>query len=341
VSVVTQWWAVPAVFLASLFLSAYFSGCETGCMSLSRPRLLRNERIDAGRRRRLENLLRRIEDPILTCLIGTNLTNVLGSSVVTVAFTARFGDRGEWYAMALVSTLVILFGEILPKVLYREYPEQLMTLSEPPLRLAMTATAPVRLVLRVYTTLWRRLLPGGAEGAELDRRNLAALLLTNTVPAVDDRRFTTALDRYLRLEAREVSAFAKPLAALVTVGPQSSVGTCLGIATESGYSRLPVRDGDDLPAFIRVRDLLFVERDRHHLPVPRRLWYAPLVIDGRLSPYEVFEEMRAQDRQLAMVAGPRGNLVGMITLEDLIETVVGSIADEFDPPEAAAERSAT
>ena len=158
------------------------------------------------------------------------------------------------------------------------------------------------------------------------------------MPTADDRRFTTALRRYLELEAREVAAFVKPLDGLVTVAPDSTVGACLRIAAESGYSRLPVRDGDDLPAYVLVRDLLFLDSDRHELPVPRRLWYSPLVIDGRMSPYEVFEELRAQNRQLAMVAAPDGNLVGMITLEDLIEAVVGSIADEFDRPDQATER---
>ena len=257
---VPGWLPMAGIFLGSLLLSGFFSGCETGCMSFSRARLQRSERVSAPRRRRLEHLLRRIEDPILTCLVGTNLANVLGSAVVTVAMTARYGERGAWYALVTVSTLVILFGEILPKVLYREYPERLMVLSEPALSLAMTVTGPLRWALRGYTSLWRRILPRGGGSVELDRRNLAALLLTNSVPTTDDRRFTTALRRYLELEARAVAAFVKPLDGLVTVAPDSTVGACLQLAAESGFSRLPVRDGDHLPAYVLVRDLLFLER---------------------------------------------------------------------------------
>lgn len=333
------WLVTAVVFVVSLALSGFFSGCETGCMSVSRARLMRGEGVDPGRRRRLEGMLRRVEEPILTCLIGTNLANVLGSAVVTVALTTRYPQHGQWYALAVVSTLVILLGEILPKVLFREYPERLMLGAQPALGASMTVTLPLRKVLGAYTGLWRRLLPGGQEGAELDRRNLAALLLTNSVPATDDRRFTVALDRFLQLEARQVAAFAKPLDTLVTVGPQSNVADCLAVAAASGFSRLPLRDGDGMPFYIRVRDLLFLDRDSRQRPVPRRMLHTPLVVDGRLSPYELFEEMRAQDRQLAMVAGPAGNLEGMITLEDLIETVVGSIADEFDPPATETERT--
>ncbi|RKZ15396.1 hypothetical protein DRQ50_07545 [bacterium] len=332
------WLPTVGIFLASLFLSGFFSGSETGYMSISRARLLRDERVDATSRRRLERLLRRLEDPILTCLIGTNLANVLGSAVVTVAFTARYGDRGQWYALAVVSTLVILFGEILPKVLFREYPERLMALGVRPMSLAMAVTAPLRRTLGWYTALWRRLLPSGADGVELDRRNLTALLLTNSVPTADDRRFTAALGGLVELEARAVTEFVKSVDDLVTVDPGTTVGSCLRIAAESGFSRLPVRDGDDVVAYVLVRDLLFMDRDSHRAPVPYRLRHSPLVIDGRMSPYEVFEELRARDCQLAMVSAADGNLVGMITLEDLIEAVVGSIADEFDRPDPASER---
>lgn len=316
----------------ALVMSAFFSGCETGLMSVNRARL-RGRGQGRGRRgRRLEAMLGRIEDPVMTCLIGTNLANVLGSAVVTAALVARYGEHGELLAVAVVATVVILFGEILPKVLYREFPERLTLASVPGIGLAMVLMAPVRWVLRGYSDLWRRLLPATLGGDTLDRRGLAALLMTNTVPRADDRRFADTLDRYLHLAMTPLTRIARPVADLQTVGPEATVGDCLRAAARSGFSRLPVtsEDGRLLQAYVLVRDLLFLPRQEHDQPVPPRLRRSLLLVDGRMDAYELFEEMRGQGRQLAVVADDNGNPEGLVTLEDLIETVVGSIDDEFD-----------
>jgi putative hemolysin len=120
----------------------------------------------------------------------------------------------------------------------------------------------------------------------------------------------------------------------VTVGPDVTVAECLATASESGFSRLPVtrEDGRDLQGYVLVRDLLFLSLQEHDRILPRKFIRSFLLVDERMSPYELFEELRSQGRQLAVVVDGNGNPRGMITLEDLIETVVGSIQDEFDPP---------
>jgi CBS domain containing-hemolysin-like protein len=319
----------------SLLMSAFFSGSETGYMSVSRVRLRNLESMGHPLARRLRRQLRRIDDPILTCLIGTNLFNVLFTALVTTEFGRRFGAKGDWLAMGFVSVLVIMLGEILPKVLYREFPERMTLASSPVITVAMGLLAPVRWLLRLYTGLWRRILPAGDEGGEgLDRRSLAALLLTNVVPADNDRRFADALDSFLELAGHPLTGSMKPLDSLVTVGPDVTVAECLAAAAESGYSRLPVtrEDGRNLRGYVLVRDLMFLPRERHGEILPRNFVRRFLLVDERMSPYELFEELRSQDRQLALVVDEIGNPLGMITLEDLIETVIGSIEDEFDAP---------
>ena len=110
------------------------------------------------------------------------------------------------------------------------------------------------------------------------------------------------------------------------------MGDCLRAAARSGFSRLPItsEDGRLLQAYVLVRDLLFLPREDHDEVVPARLRRSILLVDGRMDAYELFEEMRGQGRQLAVVVDDDGNPVGLVTLEDLIETVIGSIDDEFD-----------
>ncbi|MBU8870797.1 MAG: DUF21 domain-containing protein [Gemmatimonadales bacterium] len=322
------------VILMGLFLSGFFSGSETGYMSVSRVRLRRLGRDDSPSGKRLLEQLRRIEDPILTCLIGTNLSNVVLSAVVTLVLTERYGRNGEALAVVFAGVLVIIFGEILPKVLYREYPEQLTLASVPFLSLAMFVLAPVRWILKGYTSLLRLALPGVDDGGqgELDRRSLAALLLSHSIPSREERRFTHAVNKYLDLASRRLGGVMRPFAEVVTITTETTVAECLEIAGRSGFSRLPLLDAGRgrLQGYVLVRDLIFLSREEYPSSVPRRLWRRLLLVDQRMSPYGLFEEMRSRERQLAVVVDPEGNPRGMITLEDLIEAVFGSLRDEFD-----------
>ena len=329
-----NWTVVTLISVFSLLLSAFFSGSETGFMSVSRVRLRRGGKGDTSGGRSLQKMLKGIEDPILTCLIGTNLFNVLISAVLTVALTYHLGEHGELAAVAVGATLIITFGEIIPKVLYREFPENMTLASVRGVRLAMGIFWPVRLLLLAYTQLLKFVLPeqdaGSATG--LDRRNLAALLMTNNKPNQEDRRFADLMARFLELEGITLGPVMRRLDQLITVGTEATVRECLDTAAEHGFSRLPLirEDGRQLQGYLLVRDLLFLPRVDHDKQVPRKLWRPFLLVDVRMSPYELFEELRSQNAQLAVVADPRGNLLGMITLEDLIETVIGSIHDEFD-----------
>jgi len=325
-------WQLIVVSLGCLAMTAVFSGAETGFMSVSRVRLSRGNQGGRFATSKLRALLRDIEDPILTCLIGTNLFAVAFTAVITAALSHR-GAHGELLSVAVSSVVMITFGEILPKVLYREFPERLTVATVPLVSVSMTVLTPVRRVLRGYTALWRGVLPQDESShTGLDTQGLAALLRTRPGQGPDDQRFTQALDSFLRLAGLPLAQLMRPLDEVVSITAETSVADCLAIAARSGFSRLPIAsaaDGD-LRAYVLVRDLLFLSRKDHARSVPRKLWRTLLLVDERMSPYELFEEFRSQGRQVAVVADTRGRPRGLLTLEDLIEKVVGSVRDEFD-----------
>ncbi|MBK8165748.1 MAG: DUF21 domain-containing protein [bacterium] len=323
---------------ACLAGSAFFSGTETGLMSVSRVRLRRSAAGETPRGRRLRRLLHDLEDAVTTCLVGNNLVNVAFSALVTVALTRRLGDAGQGMAVVVVSAVTIVVGEILPKIVFREYPERLCLAVLPVFTVVMKVLWPVRLLLGAYRRLWLRVLPpGGASARGLDRGSLAALMHTHAQPSDQERGFSEILDRFLQLAHRPLMTLARPLQAVVTVGPEATTAECLAVAARSGLSRLPVtrEGGCALQAYVTARDLLFLPAGEADRIVPRRLWRPFVLIDARMTPYEVFEELRGQGNQMAAVCDAGGNPLGLITLEDLIETVMGSIHDEFDPQVAA------
>lgn len=329
---------VVLVLLLALLGSAFFSGCETGLLTASRVRLARRERDGDGRVRGLERLLARLDDAVLTCLVGTNLSNVAASAVATALLSAALGPTGEGLAVLLASLVLVVFGEILPKILYREYPEALSLASVNGLRAFQWVIWPVRWALGGYAALLGRLMSAdGDAAAELDRVGLAAWLSRSEAVA-GEGQFRRAMVRFLQLSKRRVADLMRPLDAVVTVPADVTLADALAAATRSGFSRLPVRGThDDLDGYLLVRDLLLAEgRVDLDRPVPRKLVRPLLLVDGALSPYELFEELHARSRQLAAVVDREGRALGIVTLEDLIEKVTGAIADEFDQPEDTA-----
>jgi putative hemolysin len=334
---VLPWDAVIAITAVCLVASGFFSGSETGLMSTSRVRLRRLTRGGSGTRNaQVMQLLERLEESILGCLIGTNLFNVLGSAVMTVALTARFGDRGEWGAALLMSVLIILFAEILPKILFREYPERLVLAAAPLLRAGMMIMSPLLWLLRGYAHLWERMLPEDLQddSGTLDRRRLTTLLLAHTPSSRQDRDFRAFMRSFLELAALDVRRIMRPFAQVVSVSRTATAAECVEVARRSGFSRLPVVDEPSVRpvGWISARDLLLQPQgdpEADH-PLPQALVRTCLFVDAGMTPYELFEELHGQGESMAIVVDREGHALGLVTLEDLVETVVGSIQDEFE-----------
>ncbi|HOX25055.1 MAG TPA: CNNM domain-containing protein [Candidatus Krumholzibacteria bacterium] len=331
------WGPEATAFALSVALagSAFFSGCETGLMSVSRVRLARlaaagDERVD-----RLRRVREHLDDAILTCLVGNNLCNVLASAVATALFTAWLGARGEWLAILVTSVVLVVVGEIVPKILTREYPERLTLAAIPTFDNVRWVISPVRWPLGAYARGLRKLQGGTRDtAAALDLGTLASLL-SAAAPAERDRRFQQTMSRFLELSGRRLGDLMRPLDTVVSVSSEVTLATALAAATRSGYSRLPVRGtGGDLDGYLLVRDLLLAEgklaADR---PVPASLVRPLILVDSTMSPFELFEELHARGAQFAAVVDRAGRPLGIVTLEDLIEAVTGAIADEFDQPE--------
>jgi CBS domain containing-hemolysin-like protein len=276
-----------------------------------------------------------LDDAILTCLLGTNLSNVLASAITTAVLSALLGARGE--GLAVLAGLAGAGGlrrdppqDPVPRVSRAVDPGHHGRVARVPLdHLAGTlGPEPLRaMVARVMGDQHTGM-------AELDRRGLANWLSRSTAER-GEARFHRIMVRFLQLSNHRIDELMRPLSVVVCVPAGVTLGEALEVAASSGHSRLPVQGTDgDLDGYLLVRDLLLIEgRVRSQEPVPGELVRSLLLVDGALSPYELFEELHARGAQLASVVDRQGRAMGVITLEDLIEKVTGAIADEFDPPE--------
>jgi Mg2+/Co2+ transporter CorB len=338
-------WGTAAIILLLLVLSAFFSGSETALTASSRAKL--RARADKGSRG-AEAALSVTEDNermIGALLLGNNIVNILSASLATALLTRMFGDSGVAIATFAMTALVLIFGEVLPKTVSITYPEPVAVRVAPPVRILIRVFSPVVTVVRALVRGILRLFGVRAdpEGKILALREeiAGAISLGHSEGAVEkaDRdRLLGALD----LSARTVEEVMRHRRGIEMIDADRSPDEILTQALASPHSRLPVFRGDaeNILGVVHAKDLL---REVDRLVRGADGSIAQLgaldIVKIAMKPYFVPETtpLDEQMRQFlkrrthfALVVDEYGDLQGLITLEDILEEIVGEITDEFD-----------
>ena len=319
------------IFIPLLILEAFFSAAEISLVSASRRRLRR--RAEEGQRgaQIALKLLEKPERLVATCLLGSNLSEISNTILVTAILIYWLGPSGELAAMLVLPPLILLLAEITPKSIGRQQPNRLASALAPILWVATWVLYPVTLIFATLSrlVLW---LTGARDTSQLPfiTREDLHLVVQKSGPEVDletgERRI---INRILRFSLRTVKEVMVPLVKVVAVPDSLSVAQALEEFRGSPYSRLPVysRRIDNLVGVLHSFDLLGEEpSDRSIKPFIRPVHYVPEIkkIDTLLT------EMQRQGIHLAVVVDEYGGATGMVTIEDLLEEIVGEIADEID-----------
>jgi Mg2+/Co2+ transporter CorB len=338
-------WLTALAVLALLGMSALFSGSETALTAISRALLHR--RADEGDAR-AQVALRLTEDRerlIGAILLGNNLVNVLATALATVLFTTLLGETGVAYATLVMTGLVTVFAEVAPNTYALTNPERASLAVAPLMGVLVRVFAPVVSTIRFIV---RRLL--GLFGLETDpdahihtaRDEIrGAIDLHHSVGAVekDDRdRLLAALD----LSDREVGEVMVHRRNIATISADEPPEKILAFCLESPYTRIPVwRDEpENIVGVIHAKDLLRAVERRMRLSgggidalsgfdvldVAMEPWFVP----DTTSLDEQMREFLRRRTHFALVVDEYGALQGLITLEDILEEIVGDIADEHD-----------
>ncbi|MBU0741997.1 hemolysin family protein [bacterium] len=317
------------LMISLLLLSAGFSGSETALFSLSETELagMREEGGHAGRR--VVSLLRRPPRLLAALLIGNILVNTAASVLATSLLVSRLGGRGLAVAVPAMTVLVLLAGEITPKLVALRDPRRLSLFLQLPVSIWLTVIRPLlHLVDRAGEALLSHL-PLERTGS---RQLTVPELVTATGLAVRDASLTETegrfVSRLLQLEDLDVREIMTPRTAAVTLGEDSTRAEILRAAEANGLNRFPVldRDGDRPVGAFHVKDLLI---DDAPSPV-RRLKRAPIFVPESKSVAGLLNELRECGQHMAFVVDEHGDFSGLATLEDCIEALTGPWRDETD-----------
>jgi len=334
-----DWLAVVAIILC-LMLSFFFSGSETALTASSRAAVLRLA--EAGNRdaKIINRLLAVRERLIGTVLLGNNAVNILASSLATTLFLLWFGDVGVLYATAVMTVLVVVFGEVLPKTLAINAPERVALRVAGPISWAVWLLSPILIAIEAVVRGILRLL--GIRIGENEPLLSAHEELRGTVDLMHREGSVEKLDRDMMgglLDLREltVSDVMVHRTEMLTVNADDSPQEIVSAVLRSEYTRIPLwrESAENIIGILHAKDLLralkAAEGDIAKIDINAIMLPAWFVPDIRpLS--EQLKAFRRRKTHFALVVDEYGEVEGLVTLEDILEEIVGDISDEHDVP---------
>ncbi|MFT7518383.1 MAG: putative hemolysin [Kiritimatiellia bacterium] len=320
--------AIAAGVVVCLALQAFFSGTEIAMTSADRIRLqTRAQNGDTRSQMALDLIMS--EDQLLgTCLIGTNLTLVTGTTLV--AMLLSWSDVNLPLGAALVYTpIALIFGEVLSKTVFQFHANMLVPYLARPIRTAQLLFWPLLRVVSAWSSALELLL-GSSRRRAATREEIIGLL-DHPGPgsiAPDDKQL---IRRLFEITQTSIEDCMTPLIDMHALPAGASIDDAIEVAIESGHSRLPIFQDriDNIVGVVQVRDLLAHNGTDLVMDVMR----APQFVPESKKAGVLLQEMRKRSDRLAVVVDEYGGSVGVITIEDLLEEVVGEIRDERDEDE--------
>ena len=310
--------------------SAFFSASETAFSSLNQIRLKsRAEEGDTSAARVLA-MAEKYDKLLSSILIGNNIVNIAAASIGTVLFTKWLGEERGATASTIVLTIVVLiFGEVTPKTLAKEMPETIATAVSPVLSLLLTLFTPLTWLF----SQWKKLLGHFVHSSESDTITEGELI-TMVSEAESDGELTDRESQLIRsaieFDDVEVEEILTPRVDVVAVEDNISLEQLAQTFAESGYSRLPVYHDtiDNIIGVVHEKDF-YLARLKKATTVEDLI--APtLYTTGSTQISQLLRTLREQHHHLAVVVDEYGGTEGIITLEDILEELVGEIWDEHD-----------
>lgn len=333
-------WAFGAIVLL-LLLSAFFSGSETALTATSKARMLALEKDRNDAAARVGRLIEDRESLIGAILLGNNLVNILASSIAAAVFLAMFGDAGVPIATLVMTALVLVFAEVMPKTYALSNPDRLAMLVSLPIRIVTAVFGPVVAGVQVVVRGTLRLIGANVTGPVLSAheeiRGQIDLHLQEGSVVKHDRDMLGGVLDLRELTVDDVMVHRKNLVMLDIDQP---VAALVEAALTSPHTRLPLWQGEaeNIVGILHVRDLARALHgaggDSSRLDIvalKREPWFVPETTEL----IDQLNAFRTKREHFALVVDEYGALQGVVTLEDILEEIVGEIEDEHDlaPPE--------
>lgn len=314
------------VLTGLILMSAFFSATETAFSTLSKIRLKTMVSNGDKKAKRVLELAEDYDTLLSTILIGNNIVNIGAASLATLIFVQYYDEAGVTISTIVMTILVLIFGEISPKSLAKEAPESFAMFATPFVKLLTYLFAP----LNHFFALWKKML-----SKLVKIKNTRGITEEELITMVEEATSDGEIEQHegdlirnaIEFNDLDVSDVLTPRMELVAVSEEDSVELIHQTFTESGYSRLPVYRNsiDTIIGVIHLKDF-FLRKSNN----PKHFIKPVYHTTDSIKISKLLHQLQEQKSHLAVVSDEYGGTVGIVTLEDIVEELVGEIWDEHD-----------
>lgn len=318
-------WKIVLIIVMMVF-SALFSSTETAYSSVNKLRLKNYEAQGNKKATTALRLANKFDEVLTAVLIGNNIVNIAMSSLSTLLFVSIFGDSGAGISTAVITILVLIFGEVLPKSYAKRNAEKLALLFAKPLSALVIVLKPAVWILNKISSL----LSSGEEAPSVTEDELKYMIDEIEEQGVIEEQESELVKSALEFDEISVDEILIPRVKVIGIEIGTSIDEIKEIFTTEMYSRLPVYEKslDDIIGIITNKAFfkMLVEGGNDIMSIIQEV---PHIADCKLIS-EAMRDMQRSKVHLAVVIDQYGGTKGIVTLEDIIEELVGEIYDEDD-----------
>ncbi len=327
-----SWLIVKFVVLfVLLLLSGFFSGSETALIGIGRikARSLLKRGVKGA-----ETVQRLVNEPgalLTTVLIGNNIVNIAASAIATSIAMDYFGGYGVGIAIGVMTFLILTFCEIIPKTFALHHAERISIIVSKPLEILTFILRPVIKISSMLTNAFEKI-----SGLKMQQRMLLSEEEVKTMLDIGEEDGAIEEDEkemmvgVLKLDYTVVKSVMTPKEDMVCLKANQSVDSAVELIKRHGYSRIPVFEGnkDNIVGILYAKDLL-IKANKRNISL-KELMKTPYFVPETKRVDDLLKEFRKGKFHIAIAVDEGGRTKGLVSLEDLLEEIVGSIYDEYD-----------
>lgn len=314
-----------------ILFSAFFSGTETAFSSVSRARLKSYSNSGDKRAKRALKVTERYDTALSAVLIGNNIVNIASASIGTLLFTRTLGDSGAGVSTVVMTIVVLIFGEVVPKSLAKQHPENVVMRAAGILLILMKVFYPLIWLLQQIVKLFSRKLGNGNQPS-VTEEELKVIIEEIEDEGVLNEHESELVQSAIDFDDITVDEILTPRVDVTAIAIDEDAETIKDLFFSTGFTRMPVyeKNMDDIIGVLNEKDFL-----KEYIESGNQIDIKPLIQKVTFVPpkkriAELLKELQRDMLHIAIITDPFGGTIGIITLEDIIEELVGEIWDESD-----------
>lgn len=320
------------IMIVGICLSAFFSSTETAITSTSALKVRQLEKNKVKNASTLKRVMADLQNLITTILVGNNIVNIVTTTIATLFFTDIFGAKGAVISPIILTLVILIFGEITPKMVAQAKSQDIALKFSKPIYFFTIILKPIVYVLGIVTKNLTKLFVDNPEDAEkVTEEDLKTIVDVSEEQGVINNEESEIINNVFDFGDRDVSDIMTPRTSMEAISVNADKEELYKFLEESKHSRIPIYGDsiDNIVGVLHMKDIVnfFVEeRDLDLNELARPTFYAY----ENMNIFELFKAMKQINVSLAIVVDEYGGTSGIVSIEDIVEELVGDIYDEYD-----------